>query len=158
MQTTLKNRISNLDWYEIKEMGCHIDRHLNMSDSDLIHRLVTEKNKDGQPLEGATVFDIPQEELLEYIKKALLEFEEELNDWLNDDSDGEDYAPYLDCGKHIGHGYFKSRQHNWNSGAWECSQIVVVLRKEERKYDTTFTIKTCYCEPSIADKATLFKG
>ena len=40
--------INGLDVYNMKAMGCHIDRHLNMSDSDLIHRATTAKTSDGK--------------------------------------------------------------------------------------------------------------
>ena len=143
--------INGLDVYNMKAMGCHIDRHLNMSDSDLIHRATTAKTSDGSSLFGASTFTVSAEEVVEAAKMALYDYAEELVEWLNDYSDGEDYVAEFECDKNLGHGFYNMKWHNWNDGACECHRIAVVLTKVMRKDDTAFKFVTCYCEPTDAD-------
>ena len=144
--------INMLDVYNMKAMGCHIDRHLNMSDSDLIHRVTTAKTSDGNSLYGASTFaGITADEIVEAAKLALMDYAEELVEWLNDYSDGDSYVATFDCDKVLGHGFYNYKWHNWNDGACECHRIVVVLCKCERRDDIGFKFITCYCEPTDED-------
>ncbi|MBE6021915.1 MAG: hypothetical protein E7231_01625 [Cellulosilyticum sp.] len=143
--------INGLDVYNMKAMGCHIDRHLNMTDSDLIHRVTTTKTSDGNGIYGASTFILTEDEVVEAAKLALLDYADELVEWLNDYSDGDSYVAEFDCDKLLGHGFYSYKWHNWNDGACECHRIVVVLAKAMRKDDMGFKFVTCYCEPTDED-------
>jgi len=154
-KSTLSNFIDSLDIYEMKAMGCHIEKHIGNSDEALIKRAKTDKNEDGTKIKGATTFDISEEEIIGYAKKALHEFEDELIEWLDDYSDGSNYQVFIDCGKVIGHGYFNTKGHDWNTGSFGCSQILIIIRKDYRKYDTFFKFITCYAEPNVKENKIL---
>lgn len=144
--------INMLDVYNMKAMGCHIDRHMNMTDSDLIHRVTKTKTSDGNSLYGAFTFaGLTADEIVEAAKLALMDYAEELVEWLNDYSDGDSYVAMFDCDKVLGHGFYNYKWHNWNDGACECHRIVVVLDKCERRNDIGFKFITCYCEPTDED-------
>ena len=126
----------------------HIYKHMHSlwtSDEALIERII----KEG--VSGATVFDITVEEIDSYIKAALLDYEDELLDWITDDSDGDNYVASITAKKPIGHGYFKKSWHEWNAGPCKCSDLIVVLKKVERKYDTWVKIVTVYAVPNKQD-------
>ena len=118
--------------------GGHTFLHRHISDEELMKRV---KNSN---ILAATVFDIEDNDVLEYAKKALLEFEPDLIDWLNDDKDEEDYVAYFNAGVPIGPGYYKAKWHEWKNGPVECDTIAVVCRKRDRKYDSTFKVVSLF--------------
>lgn len=128
-------------------MGGHtLFKHFNQTHSDLINRCVKEKK-------AATVFTLSKDEVLNLIKETLLdeEFEEPecIIEWLNDNADGGDYVAIKNFDEIIGEGFYREKWHEWENGSVECRSINIVLRKVERKTDTTFKIITVY--PSITE-------
>lgn len=135
--------VNNLTLESIEINGGHIlAKHMDQTDSDLIHRCTKENKK------LATVFTTSKKDVLEIIKEALLDEEymtpECVIEWLDDDSDGGDFYAVKEFEYAIGKGYFRASWHEWNKGPAMCHSINVVLRKVERKSDTTFKIITAY--------------
>lgn len=132
----------------IDSVGGHIFMHKGMSDSLLIRRLKDEKKF------GSSCFDVSEKEVIEIVKKALLDEDNmsDVLDWLNDDSDGENWVVEIENKTPIGHGFFRARWHDWSKGAVPCRTVAVVLAKVCRQYDTTFKIVTAYPEPESTEK------
>lgn len=137
--------VRNLCLETIDAEGGHIYIHKNKDDSELMKRAKAES------IFGASSFTCDAETLVECIRKALYNYEADLLDWLQDNSDGDDYSAECLFEEPIGKGYYNAKWHEWSKGAVQCKRIVVVLRKVERTYDTTFSIVTAYCEPSEED-------
>lgn len=129
----------------------HLERHYNLSDSEMIHRCITEEKN------LVTTFTIDEDEIVKQIKGMLLDEynQAEIIDWLNDESDGEPWALEGEMDAPVGRGFFKEHWHEWNAGAANCSLVVLVLKKVERRYDTTFRIASCYPSYSEKDKEEL---
>lgn len=135
--------VNNLTLESIEMNGGHIlAKHLDQTDRNLIYRCT----KDNKKL--ATSFLFSKEEVLEMIKDALLDEEymtpESIIEWLDDDSDGGDFYAVKEYDHVVGKGYFRAAWHAWDKGPAMCHSINVVLRKVERKADTTFKIVTAY--------------
>lgn len=135
--------VESLTLESIEMDGGHIlAKHLEKSDSDLIHRCSKANKK------LATSFTVSREKTLALIKEALLDEEFEtpecVLEWLDDDSDGGDFYAIKEFNSIIGKGFFRAAWHEWENGPAACHSINVVLRKVERKRDTTFKIITAY--------------
>ncbi len=131
---------------QIDYNGGHIFmKHMHQTNEMLRQRVISEKV-------DATTFNknISEDEILDLIITALEKFSDELLDWINDPSDGGNYEAWIDAKRVIGRGYSKERWHEWDKGAYPCSELCVALVKVERKYDTTFKIVTAY--PRYTDK------
>ena len=143
-----KKLVNKLTLEDIEMNGGHVlSCHDHVTDSFLINRIINEGKK------CATTFDISREEILKSIKETLLDEEFEtpecILEWINDSSDGGLFIAEKEYDTVIGHGFFKAKWHEWSEGAKKCCNMVVVLRKEERTYDTTFKIVTAYPEPVV---------
>ena len=71
-------------------------------------------------------------------------------DWLNDDSDGENYEIWIDADHPIGR-VFNKYTHDWKDGAIPASRLVVGLRKDESHAQTWFKFCSVYVEATKED-------
>lgn len=130
--------------YATEEMeGGHLSRHINCEDGFLIDRILSERKS------LATTFDCDGDEAIDLVKTACLnedwEIPESIKEWMDDESDRDDFIFDLDFDHSIGHGFFKESWHDWNSGACQCSAITVVLKKIELADGSDiFRLQTAY--------------
>jgi hypothetical protein len=146
---TIKGIIDGFCYASIEMEGGHISRHIKCEDGFLIDRILSERK------ELATTFDCSSDEAVELIKTACLDEEwqmpECIKEWLDDESDRDDYAFDFDFDHVIGHGFFKKGWHDWNSGVAYCSRLTVVLRKVElRDGSDTFRVYSAY--PTVTEE------
>lgn len=112
--------------YDERRMGHLIEKHLNIPDDKLKHRIIKEAKY------SATSFYGEQETVVEALTKVLVDNAEEIAYYLADDEDDEiwiieDEMPELICGS----GYFRSAEHDWSIGAKECSMVRIAVKKNK---------------------------
>ena len=141
-------RTKSLTWGEIVVgmRSHHCESHVNVDDSYLKDRIKYEK------VSGATTLDLSEDEIVQMIKDYILdpEYDEAgaIAEWLDDLSEEDEYECYKDCSAPIGHGYLKSKVHDWKKGALSCSQFYFVIGRKYTAYNSTdWYIKTVYCRP-----------
>ena len=142
-----KRIVDNLTMADIEiGMRGHVSRHFGAADADLIERIKEEG------VRAASTFDITSDEVLSLIKDVMLDetyqYPEMVIDWLGDEADGDNLILYKDYGRKIGHGFFDFKWHNWAKGAMDCTELDIVMKKVQRRYDDIFAIVTVFCDRS----------
>lgn len=137
VQKWIKEYINELSGVEF--FGHLLERHLNHSDEKMMRRCAREKRT-------VTSFVGEEADIINAIKKLLLESSDEISEWLADDDDEGDWILYGSLEEfHVkGKCYLYGITHNWEDGPKECSEFVVVLAKKESKKTLEFVIKSCY--------------
>lgn len=145
-------KINTLSVETAEAEGAHILKmHARLDETQLIRHAK-------ETYEGASTFQCSNEKITMYIRKTLADYADWICDWLNDDSDGEPLECALEMDETVGIGYYRENWHEWNTGAVKSSGIRVVIKKVERKYDTTFSIITAYPYATEADKKNHLNG
>jgi hypothetical protein len=143
VQNKVTNFLNKVEVLSLDQIG-HLEKHTGQTDSDMIHRIVSEK----KPV--VTSFCLELDDIKTRIRAILREYADEVVDWICDQADGDDFFIYADQHELVGTGFFKEGWHEWNAGPAHCSQILLCLRKVETRNDTTFKIVSCY--PYVSDE------
>ncbi len=142
------NKIVNeMTLTSLQAEGAHISEyHFELTDEQLKRRCKSLRGEDS--VRGATVFDISQQEAIEHIKEVFLDEDFDnpgcVLEWLDDASDGGDFILFKTFNTPVGHGYYRASWHEWKDGPKQCYEIIIVLKKVERRYDTIFQVVTAY--------------
>ena len=123
----------------------HISNHINMTDQELIDRLLDED------ITGSSSFYGDKDEVALIIRDTLLDEEYEsplqIAEWLEDYSSDDEIVMLKTYNYPIGKTFLRSQNHDWSKGAMDCYTAVVVLQKISRKEDFGWRVKTAYPEP-----------
>lgn len=109
--------------YNEKRMGHLLERHINIDDQSLIKRVV----KEGKY--SATSFYGDEKTIIAALNGVLISNADEIASFLADDGCEmwviEDEMP----AEISGSGYFRSKEHDWNEGAKECTIVRIAIKK-----------------------------
>ncbi len=141
----VRRRVSMMTWADLATNNRSFHDHFGLSDKDLKDRIFEENKR------SSSSIDISKEVAFEMIKSYILENEVDwITDWLNDNTDGENYEIWIDADKPIGRVYNKYA-HDWKFGAIPASRIVVALRKDELRSTVWFKFASIYADATKED-------
>lgn len=130
ISSTFKKRMF---FYHIEE------KHLNKSYDFLKSRC---KARQG----NASTFIGYKDEVISLIVETLLDNADAISEYLADDTDNDNFFIYGNLTPSVAGIMFQYRGHNWNDGALECDEFVIVITKL-RNNENGFAIKTAHPIP-----------
>lgn len=118
----------------------HIEeKHLNKSCDYL-------KNRCKETKSSASTFIGYKDEVISLIVKTLLENADAISEYLADDTDSDNFFIYGNLTPSVAGIMFQYHGHDWNQGALECEEFVIVITKLRNK-ENGFAIKTAHPIP-----------
>lgn len=119
-----------------KNMYHHLDRHINMSNAEMIHRASKESH-------DVSTFSGNEDDIVKMLHQELINSALEIAEYICDDEDDEPWEIFAELPGNVkGYGYMCNASHDWNNGPIECHFFSIIITKMKR--ENGFAVLSCY--------------